>query len=461
MTAERERLERRRLNNEHWSLWGPYVSERQWGTVREDYSAGGTAWDYFPHDHARSRAYRWGEDGIAGISDDHQLLCLTIACWNGKDPILKERLFGLTNGEGNHGEDVKEYYFYLDNVPSHAYMKMLYRYPHGEYPYARLVEENRRAFQNRPEFELIDTGVLDGDRFFDVVVEYAKASPTDIFARITATNQGPETATLHLLPTLLFRNTWSWRSGSYKPSIAREERPMPGVDLLTADHERIGRYRLYCDAADELLFTENETNYQRLFGVANAGAYVKDGIGACVVGDRRDAVNPNGSGTKAAAHFVLALQPREAKTIHLRLTDQAEPGDPFRELDDVMAKRRAEADEFYADVANVPLSDDLRAVQRQAFAGLLWSKQFYYYVVQEWLDGDPAMPPPPPQRKLRPQLRLDAPAQRQHSLDAGHVGISLVCRVGSGVSLRGAGAARSGLRKKANDAAHARVVSAS
>ncbi len=398
--AERERLEQRRLKNESWGLWGPYVSERQWGTVREDYSPDGTAWDYFPHDHARSRAYRWGEDGIAGICDEHQLLCLSIACWNGKDPILKERLFGLTNGEGNHGEDVKEYYFYLDNVPSHAYMKMLYRYPHREYPYAWLVEENRRRTKADPEFELIDTGVFDEDRFFDVTVEYAKASPNDVFARINVANHGPEAATLHLLPTLLFRNTWSWRSGSYKPSIVREETHLPGVGLVVADHERIGRYRLYCDAPDELLFTENETNFERLFGVANATPYVKDGIGACVAGGRRDAVNPNGTGTKVAAHYFLQIQPGETKTVRLRLTGGGDVADPFAELDDVVEKRRIEADEFYAAVANVPLSDDLRAIQRQAFAGILWSKQFYYYVVQEWLEGDPAMPPPPPQRKF-------------------------------------------------------------
>ncbi|MEO6836614.1 MAG: glucosidase [Candidatus Tumulicola sp.] len=399
MNAERERLERRRRKEEHWSRWGPYVSERQWGTVREDYSPDGTAWDYFPHDHARSRAYRWGEDGIGGICDDHQLLCFAIACWNGRDPILKERLFGLTNAEGNHGEDVKEYYFYLDNLPSHAYMKMLYRYPHAEFPYARLVEENRRRTKDDPEFELIDTGVFDEDRFFDVVIEYAKASPEDIFARITVANRGPEPATIHLLPTLWFRNTWSWRHGSYKPTIQREESHRRGVDLLVADHERLGRLRLYCEAGSELLFTENETNYERLYDAPNPSPYVKDGIDSCVVHDRRDAINPDGTGTKAAAHYVLSLQPHESKTVRLRLTGSADIAEPFAELDNVMEKRRIEADEFYAGVANVPLSDDLRSIQRQAFAGILWSKQFYYYVVQEWLDGDPAMPSPPPQRK--------------------------------------------------------------
>jgi hypothetical protein len=399
MSAERERLERRRLKTERWGRWGPYVSERQWGTVREDYSPDGTAWEYFPHDHARSRAYRWGEDGIGGICDEHQLLCLAVTCWNGKDPILKERLFGLTNPEGNHGEDVKEYYFYLDNLPSHAYMKMLYRYPHAEFPYAWLVEENRRRTKADPEFELFDTGVFAEDRFFDVVIEYAKAAPEDIFARVTVTNQGSEAAAIHLLPTLWFRNTWSWRHDSYKPGIRREESHVPGVDLLIAEHERLGALHLYCDAAGELLFTENETNNERLFNVANAGPYVKDGIDRCVAGGRREAVNPGGAGTKAAAHYTLDLAPHASKTIRLRLTAGGGLTDPFDAIDGVMQKRRIEADEFYAELADVPMSDDLRSIQRQAFAGILWSKQFYYYVVQEWLDGDPAQPAPPPQRR--------------------------------------------------------------
>ncbi len=379
-------------------MWGPYVSERQWGTVREDYSPYGTAWDYFPHDHARSRAYRWGEDGIAGVCDDHQLLCFAVACWNGKDPILKERLFGLTNSEGNHGEDVKEYYFYLDNVPSHAYMKMLYRYPHGEYPYSWLVAENGRRGKSDPEFELIDTGVLDGNRFCDVVVEYAKAAPSDLRGRITVVNHGPQTASLDLLPTLWFRNTWSWRQGAYKPAITRAPSDTSGVDRLTAEHERLGTYGLYADAPQEWLFTENETNYERLFGSPNPTPYVKDGIDSYVVHGRHDAVNPKNTGTKAAAHYHFDLQPGESKSVRFRLTSSDVAGDPFADFDSVFDARRAEADEFYTEVANVPLSDDLRSVARQAFASILWSKQFYYYVVQEWLDGDPAMPPPPPQR---------------------------------------------------------------
>ncbi|HVA33972.1 MAG TPA: hypothetical protein VNG31_07465 [Candidatus Baltobacteraceae bacterium] len=398
MIAERERLEKRRDKTEHWGRWGPYVSERQWGTVREDYSPWGTAWEYFPHDHARSRAYRWGEDGIAGICDHHQLLCFALALWNGKDPILKERLFGLTNSQGNHGEDVKECYYYLDNLPSHAYMKMLYRYPHDAYPYEWLVAENARRTKNDPEFELIDTGIFDGDRFFDVTVEYAKAAPEDVLVRITVVNQAAQSASIHLLPTLWFRNTWSWRYGSYKPGIQREASHTRNIDVVTAEHERLGRWQLFCEGAGELLFTENESNYERLFGSPNPGPYVKDGIDACVVHGRRDAVNPLGTGTKAAAHYVLELGPHESRSIRLRLSN-AGNAQPFADFDNVFDKRRIEADEFYADVAGTTLDADERAITRQAFAGILWSKQFYYYVVQEWLDGDPAMPPPPPQRK--------------------------------------------------------------
>ncbi|HEY1975002.1 MAG TPA: hypothetical protein VGG89_00475 [Candidatus Baltobacteraceae bacterium] len=400
MNAERERLEKRREKTEHWSWWGPYVSERQWGTVREDYSPYGTAWDYFPHDHARSRAYRWGEDGIAGISDLHQLLCFALTLWNGNDPILKERLFGLTNSQGNHGEDVKEYYFYRDNVPSHAYMKMLYRYPHDAYPYQRLVEENARRTKNDPEFELIDTGIFNGNRFFDVDVEYAKASPEDMLVRITATNRGAASATLHLLPTLWFRNTWSWRSGSHKPSL-RDVTPNGASDVraIAAEHATLGEFHLFLDGAADLLFTENETNYQRIFGAPNVSPYVKDGINEYVVNSNAGAVNPQRTGTKASAHVVRELGPGETFSIRLRLAKGDPPGDPFAGFDDVVEKRRIEADEFYGDAFDGPLDDDERAIARQALAGMLWSKQFYYYVVQEWLDGDPAMPPPPPERK--------------------------------------------------------------
>ncbi len=404
MTAERERLEKRREKSEHWSRWGPYVSERQWGTVREDYSRDGMAWDYLPHDHARSRAYRWGEDGIGGICDDRQLLCLALALYNGNDSIVKERLFGLTNGQGNHGEDVKEYYFYLDNVPSHAYMKMLYRYPHAAFPYERLVSENARRTKAEPEFELIDTGIFDGDRFFDVVIEYAKASPDDILLRYTAINYGPDPATIHLLPTLWFRNTWSWRKGSYKPSLQSQSTHRLGLNAISIEHAALGRYQLSCEGAQELLFTENETNYERLFGVSNGSAFVKDGINDAIVSGKRDAVNALGFGTKVAAHYSRLLAPGESYAIRLRLTAlHPESGEavsePFAGFDNVFEKRRIEADEFYASVLDAPLGDDDRSIARQAFAGMLWSKQFYYYVVQEWLDGDPAMPPPPPERK--------------------------------------------------------------
>jgi hypothetical protein len=398
VTAEQERLDKRRARTERWGWWGPYVSERQWGTVREDYSPYGTAWDYFPHDYARSRAYRWGEDGIGGICDHRQTLCLAFAMWNGKDPILKERLFGLTNSQGNHGEDVKEYYFYLDNLPSHAYMKMLYRYPHDAYPYQLLIDENARRTKADPEFELIDTGIFNGNRFFDVSIEYAKASPEDILARVTVVNQAAEPATIHLLPTLWFRNTWSWKANSYKPELASEPAASrPGLHVVSANHRDLGNWRLYCEGSSELLFTENETNYERVFGAVNPGPYVKDGIDSYVVRGVRNAVNPLTKGTKAAAHYALDLGPHESRTIRLRLTKDG--AEPFGDFDDIVERRRIEADEFYNEILSVEDEPDLRAIARQAFAGILWSKQFYYYSVQEWLDGDPAMPPPPEQRR--------------------------------------------------------------
>ena len=396
MSAERRRLERGR-DRAAWHRWGPYLSERQWGTVREDYSADGDAWDYLPHDQARSRAYRWGEDGIGGICDRYQELCFAVAMWNGKDPFLKERLFGLTGPEGNHGEDVKEYYFFLDCLPTHAYMKMLYRYPQSEYPYARLVDENRRRTRLDPEFELVDTGILDDDRFFDVFVEYAKASPDDVLARITVVNRAAEPANLTLLPTLWFRNVWSWKAGVAKPSLEAEQ-PVPGHPTVRATHERLGVMRLYCEDAAELLFTENETNNRRLFDAPNAGPYVKDGINDCVVDGRRDAVNPGAVGTKCAARYELALGPGESRTVRLRLCARVLRR-PFGDFDAIFERRVAEADEFYRDLNRFPISDDERAVQRQALAGLLWSKQFYNYVVHDWLRGDPLQPPPPAERE--------------------------------------------------------------
>ncbi len=399
MTREELRLKEAQERTAHWKRWGPYLAERQWGTVREDYSPYGTAWDYFPHDHARSRAYRWGEDGIAGITDNHGRLSLALALWNGRDPILKERLFGLTGNEGNHGEDVKEYYFYLDSTPTHSYMKFLYKYPQAPFPYGRLVEENRRRDRRTPEFELIDTGVFDGDRYFDVVVEYAKAAPDDILVRITATNRGPEPAELCLLPTLWYRNTWSWdTSGPERPTL-RAGNGGDGHAVVEGEHPSLGDRWLYCEGAPELLFTENETNAERLWGAPNASPYVKDGINAYVVEGRKDAVNPAGAGTKASSLYRRTLGAGKSVAIRLRLTNAPIPGDPFgRDFEVTFGQRLREADEFYATVIPKALSDDGKRVMRQAFAGLLWSKQFYHYYVRRWLQGDPCCPPPAPER---------------------------------------------------------------
>jgi hypothetical protein len=381
MTAEHVRLEEARGQKAPWKKWGPYLSERQWGTVREDYSDSGDAWNYFSHDQARSRAYRWGEDGLAGISDDHQRLCFALALWNGKDPILKERLFGLTNSEGNHGEDVKEYYFYLDSTPTHSYMKYLYKYPQSAYPYADLVQTNGRRSRQELEYELLDTGVFDDDRYFDVFVEYAKASPEDILIEITVENRGREAATLHLLPTLWFRNTWSWGRDSLRPVLRQA---VGGA--IAASHPELGERILSCDGASELLFTENETNTERLFRTPNRTPYVKDGIENYVVHGRGDAVNPERTGTKASAHYSLTAGAGESRTVRLRLHD-APSIDPFGSgFDAVMDARRKEADEFYATVVPSSLSADAANVMRQAIAGMLWSKQFYYYDVDRWLE---------------------------------------------------------------------------
>jgi len=398
MTQEELRLQAARERTAHWKRWGPYLSERQWGTVREDYSPHGTAWDYFPHDHARSRAYRWGEDGLAGISDNHQRLCFAVALWNGQDPILKERLFGLTGNQGNHGEDVKEYYFHLDSTPTHSYMTYLYKYPQAAFPYGRLVEENLRRDRRAPEFELLDTGVFDEDRYFDVLVEYAKGAPDDILIRIGVTNRGPEAAPLHLLPTLWFRNTWSWDSAGRRPRL-HAGRGGDGYAVIEAEHESLGPRWLSCAGAPEFLFTENETNHARLYGVPNAGPFVKDGINDYLVHGRLDAVNRDG-GTKAAAHYRLAVGPGDTVTVTLRLTDARATGGSFGDgFGRIFAQRIREADEFYATVIPGTLSPDARHVMRQAFAGLLWSKQFYHYDVKRWLAGDPAGPPPPPERR--------------------------------------------------------------
>jgi hypothetical protein len=409
MTAEERRLRETREKRVHWRRWGPYLADRQWGTVREDYSSHGTAWEHFPHDHARSRVYRWGEDGILGISDNHQRLCFAIALWNERDPILKERYFGLTGSEGNHGEDVKEYYFYLDSTPTYSYMRGLYKYPQAAYPYARLVEESRRRSRRDLEFELLDTGVFDESRYFDVTVEYAKAEMDDILIRITATNHGPEPAPLHLLPMLWFRNSWSWDGGATRPRLRRETDA--SVAALLAEHPAMeGVYRLDCDGAPALLFTENESNARRLWGGGNASPHVKDAFHECVVHGNREAVNPAGEGTKAAAHYRFLVAPGESVVARLRLGRQdgvpararaigsTRPG-PFEAFDHIFDTRRREADAFYAGIIPERLSDDARRVMRQALAGMLWSKQWFHFDVRRWLEGDPAQPAPPPERR--------------------------------------------------------------
>ncbi len=399
LTAEEERLAAAEARTAHWRRWGPYLAERQWGTVREDYSAYGAAWEYFPHDHARSRAYRWGEDGLLGICDNHQRLCLALALWNERDPILKERLFGLTGPQGNHGEDVKEYYFYLDSTPTHSYLRGLYKFPQAAFPYDRLVEENARRGRRAPEFELLDTGVFDGDRYFDVFVEYAKANVNDLLIRITVWNRGPEPAPLHLLPTLWFRNTWSWDAGAPRPALRREDSP-DGRTAILAEHSSLGRFRLVCGGTPELLFTENETNFGRLFHLEGGQPFTKDAFHAYVVEGRRDAVNPAQQGTKAAAYYARMVEPGHPAEWRLRLTGALPAGDPLGEgFERVYADRQREAEEFYATVVPPNLGDDAKAVMRQALAGLLWSKQWYHYDVQRWLEGDPTQPPPPPERR--------------------------------------------------------------
>ena len=404
MTAEQNRLEAARVQNMPWKKWGPYLSERQWGTVREDYSENGDAWNYFTHDQARSRAYRWGEDGLGGICDDHQFLCFALALWNGKDPILKERLFGLTNSEGNHGEDVKEYYFYLDSTPTHSYMKFLYKYPQAAYPYADLVDTNRRRSKQEMEYELLDTGVFNEDRCWDVFVEYAKEAPEDILLKITVWNRGAQEAELHLLPTLWFRNNWaSWIARPSEKPLLKQIAGPTGTSAIAATHARLGTYHLCCEGNAPLLFTENETNNARLFPQdPNASPYVKDGINDYVVQGRQEAVNPERCGTKAAAHYRLKVAPGQSATVRLRLTTQA-PAQPSRQangsafpfdqaFDASLAARLREADDFYKSVTPPSVSLDAANVMRQAIAGMLWSKQYYYFDADTWLDEHRAHP---------------------------------------------------------------------
>ncbi len=402
--AEEQRLEEARQRTAHWKRWGPYLSERAWGTVREDYSEHGTAWEYLPHDHARSRAYRWNEDGLAGICDRHQKICFALALWNGRDPILKERLFGLTGNEGNHGEDCKECYYYLDSTPTHSYMKYLYKYPHAEFPYTQLVEENRRRGKLDREFELMDAGVFNENRYFDVFIEYAKASPEDMLIRITVANRGPEPASIHLLPTVWFRNTWAWGTRVRKPSLRAA-----ADNRIAIDEPHHGTRWLACDGSPELLFTDNETNSRRLFGQENGPRFAKDGINDYVIHGDLNAVNQEHVGTKASAHYTVTVGAGETQTIRLRLTDSDTDGATAgaagasglfgREFERIFRIRKQEADEFYAKLAPEQLSGDGRNVMRQSFAGLLWSKQFYHYVVRDWLTGDPGQPSPPAQRK--------------------------------------------------------------
>jgi hypothetical protein len=393
MTREEQRLEASRERKQHWKRWGPYLSERAWGTVREDYSAYGTAWEFLPHEHARSHAYRWNEDGIAGICDRHQKICFAVALWNGKDPILKERLFGLTGNEGNHGEDVKECYYYLDSTPTHSYMKYLYKYPQAAFPYHQLVEENRKRGKRHREFELLDTGIFQDSRYFDVFIEYAKADVEDILARITVHNRGPEDASLHVLPTAWFRNTWSWGRGDPKPLLKRCGTSGAAIELQEPQY---GKRWMVFEGSPPLLFTENETNTRRLFAYDNGARYTKDAINDFIVNGSIDRVNPAQNGTKASAHYELNIAAGASATIKIRLTNTiASPGVEGPQFDEIFADRQREADEFYSCVIPSHLSPDARNVMRQAFAGLLWSKQFYNYVISEWLEGDPAGPPPP------------------------------------------------------------------
>jgi hypothetical protein len=401
-TQEAIRLKDARNPDAPWRKWGPYLSERQWGTVREDYSPGGDAWDYFTHDQARSRAYHWGEDGLAGISDDMQNLCFSLALWNGKDPILKERAFGLTNSEANHGEDVKEYYFYVDSTPTHSYMKYLYKYPHAAYPYLDLIETNRHRNRGDMEYELLDTGVFNEDRYFDVFVEYAKESPEDLLIQISVINHGPDPATLHVLPTLWFRNTWSFWEGTPKPSL-KQVSGQKGLSTVAASHAELGERYLYCDGEPPLLFTENETNNKRLFGGQNASPYVKDGINNYVIEGEKDAVNPERTGTKCAAHYELNVGAGKTATVRLRISHLAPSaiGDVAKNFPTTMETRKAEADEFYKAITPPRLSADQALVMRQALGGMLWSKQFFFFDVDKWLEEHGVDPNKPGASSMR------------------------------------------------------------
>ncbi|HXP35742.1 MAG TPA: hypothetical protein VN827_09365 [Chthoniobacterales bacterium] len=416
MNAEQQRLAENRPHDEPWHFWGPYLAERAWGTVREDYSANGDAWNYFPHDQARSRAYRWNEDGIGGISDYKGRLCLAFAFWNERDPFLKERFFGVSGPEGNHGEDVKELYWYIDSTPSHSFMRTIYRYPQSRFPYEELVAQSGARSKMEGEFEIWNTNAFAENRYFDIEIEYAKADAHDILIRASAKNCGPESAPLHLLPTIWFRNTWSWDRAQPKPKL-RKTAEQGHASVITATHPALGDYDLFCESVDDLFFTENESNSQRLWGVAKSTPFVKDSINDRIVGGKIDIVNSAQFGTKAAAHYKFNIPANETISIRLRLTRAGDPpsptaspprtygaagkkkrDEPFADFEEVFTKRRTEADEFYSSLAPASLTEEQREIQRQAFAGLLWSKQFYHYIVEQWLDGDPDQPPPPDER---------------------------------------------------------------
>lgn len=392
MKKEKQRLLNQKLGKENWKLWGPYLTERQWGTVREDYSPYGNAWEFVSHDAVRSKAYRWGEEGIGGVSDEQQLLCFSVALWNGKDHILKERIFGLTGNEGNHGEDCKEYYYYLDSTPTHSYMKMLYKYPQNEFPYSQLVDENRRRGKGNPEFELIDTGIFNEDKYFDVFIEYAKVHSEDFFIKITAANRGREAAEINIIPQLWFRNTWDWGHNDYKPNMYSIFN-----GIVEIEHNKLGHLALYADGNPELLFCENETNMKQLYGFDNGKKYFKDGINDYIVDGKKNAVNPKKKGTKVGLNYKLTIPAGESVTVKLRLDGMALK-QPFDNFDSTFQQRIQEADEFYAEIQKDIKEEDVKNVQRQAFAGMLWSKQFYYLDVAQWLKGDPGQPQPPAER---------------------------------------------------------------
>src|SRR5215469_389079 len=401
-TPEIARLQEARASNAPWRKWGPYLSERQWGTVREDYSLDGNAWDYFSHDQARSRAYHWGEDGLAGISDDKQALCFSLGLWNGKDPILKERLFGLTNSESNHGEDVKEYYFYLDSTPTHSYMKYLYKYPQEAFPYTDLVASSKRRNRGDLEYELIDTGIFNDDRYFDVFVEYAKQTPEDILIQISVTNRGSRPESLHVLPTLWFRNTWTWWPEAQKPSLKLIS-GKSGSAAIAASHPELGERYLYCEGVPLLLFTENETNNERIFGTPNASPYVKDGINNYLIQGKQDAVNPDHVGTKVAADYKVNIEAGGTATIRLRLSDLAPAAmsNPFKSFAESMRTRQREANDFYQAITPVRISEDEARVMRQALAGMLWSKQYFGFDLEKWLVEHGADPLRPRGKQIR------------------------------------------------------------